>query len=78
MFPPLTHYSKLITVVDPAGRPGGPGSPLFLEQTEAQRAFVGGGTPPPPFSKGMDDRLPYLKDWTQHWKKTNWRLLCAV
>ena len=44
-------------MVDPAGGPGGP--PLFLDQTEAQRAqknFFGDW--PPPLSQGLDDRSP--------------------
>ena len=43
--------------------------PLFLDQTEAQKAkkkFFG-DHPPPPLSKGLDDRAPtYLKVWIQH------------
>ena len=59
-------------MVDPAGGPGGP--PLFLDQTEAQRAqknFFGDW--PPPLSQGLDDRSPpppnsllYLNVWIPH------------
>ena len=45
-------------VADPGEGPGEPGpSPLFLEQTEPQRTEkVLFGDPPPPLSKGLDDR----------------------
>ena len=54
------------TVAEPGEGPLGPGpSPLFLDQTEAQRTeklFF--GEPPPPLtprlSKGLDDRTPAL------------------
>ena len=48
-------------MADPGEGPGGPGAPLFLNQTEARRAqknFLGDRLPPPPFSKGLDDRAP--------------------
>ena len=37
--------------------PGGPGHPLFLDQTETRRAekFFFGDRLPPPLSKGLDD-----------------------
>ena len=43
--------------------PGGPGLPLFLDQTETRRAkkiFLGDRPPPPPHppSKGLDDLDP--------------------
>ena len=38
-------------VADPGEGPGGPGPPLFLDQTE-------GRTPVPSLSKGLDDRVP--------------------
>ena len=48
----------------------GPGFPLFLDQTEAQRAenFLGETAPhPPSLSKSLDDRAPnYLKVWIRH------------
>ena len=52
-------------VADPGEGPGGPGPPLFLDQTE-------GRTPVPSLSKGLDDRVPsppppYLKVWIRHW-----------
>ena len=50
---------------------GGAPPPLFLDQTEAQRAakmFL--ETFPPPLSKGLDDRPtsspPNLKFWIRH------------
>ena len=39
----------------------GPGPPLFLEQTEAQKAqkkVFGDQAPPPPLSQGLDERPP--------------------
>ena len=47
--------------------PGGPGLPLFLDQTETRRAekIFFGDRPPP--SKGLDlDPSPYLKVWIWH------------
>ena len=41
--------------------PGGPGSPLFLEKTEARRDeknFLG-GCPPPTLSEGLDPPLDF-------------------
>ena len=41
--------------------PGGPGLPLFLDQTETRRAkkiFFGDRPPPHPPSKGLDDLDP--------------------
>ena len=46
-------------MADPGEGPGGPGHPLFLDQTEAQKIW-GGETGPPPLSKGLDDRGPPL------------------
>ena len=43
------------TVPDPGDRPGRPGSPLFLDQSEAQRAEKIWGEDQPP--------LPYLRVW---------------
>ena len=46
-------------VANPRERPGGPPSPLFLDQTEVRRAekiFFETGRP------------PYLKVWIRHWK----------
>ena len=64
--PPLSfHYS--------GGFRGGargaqtPPGPLFLDQTEAQRAeknFL--GDRPPRLSKGLDNPPPYLKVWICH------------
>lgn len=47
----------------------GPESPLFLDQTEAQRAKKTFGDPP--FSNGLDDRSPPLPPpnimvWIRH------------
>ena len=45
------------TVVDPGEGPRGPEpSPLFLDQTEAQRGKIFFGRPAPPLSKGLNDR----------------------
>ena len=42
-----------------SGEPGeGPGSPLFLDQTEARRAEKSFLRPPPPLSQGLYDRAP--------------------
>ena len=50
--------------------PGGPGLPLFLDQTETRRTekIFFGDRPPPPPSKGLDDLdpSPYLKVWIWH------------
>ena len=41
------------------GSRGGQASPLFLDQTEAQRAEkLFGRPPPPPLFKGLDDQHP--------------------
>ena len=42
--------------------PGGPGlPPLFLDQTKARRVEKNFWRPaPPPLSKGLDDRCPFL------------------
>ena len=50
-----------ISVADPAAPP----SPsLFLDQTEARREYLRvwmtAPTPPPPLSKGLDDRAPHI------------------
>ena len=69
-------------MADPGKGPGGPAPPpLFLDQTEAQKAKKNffGDHPPPPLSKGLDDRAPtYLKVWIQHWLVPNWEnmILC--
>ena len=45
--------------------------PLFLDQTEAQRAKKNVFETPPPLSQGLNDRAPfppYLKVWIRHWK----------
>ena len=57
---------RLKTVADPGEAP-----PLFLHQTETPRTekmFFLETAPPPPLSKGLDDRapLPYLKVWIRH------------
>ena len=48
-------------MVDPGKGPGGPGPPLFLDQTEVQRAekknFFETEAPPPPLSGGLDPLL---------------------
>ena len=41
-------------MADPGEGSGGLGTPLFLDQTEAQR-----DQRPHPLSKGLDDRLPF-------------------
>ena len=49
------------TVMDPGEGRGGPGTPLFLDQTEAQRAekyFLETGSPSLP--QGLDDQPPPL------------------
>ena len=46
--------------------PGGPGPPLFLNQTKTRRAQKMFLETAPPFSKGLDDRAPlppYLRVW---------------
>ena len=46
-------------VANPGEGPGGPPPPLFLDQTEARRAKKNcwrPPLPPPPLSKGLDDR----------------------
>ena len=66
----LDEYS----VADPREGPGGPPPPLpplFLDQTEAQRAKKNVFETPPPLSQGLNDRAPfppYLKVWIRHWK----------
>ena len=54
-------YASLIPVVDP-GTGQAPPAPIFLDQTEAQRAQKnsGGGDRLPPLSKGLDDLPPPL------------------
>ena len=50
-----------MTVADPGEGPGGPGTPLFSDQTMARRAekkHFGDRFPPPPLTQGLDDRLP--------------------
>ena len=46
------------TVVDPGELPGRPGSPLFLDQSEARRAkkIWGGDQPPTPFYRKVSIR----------------------
>ena len=49
-----------VPVMDPGEEPGGPApSPIFLDQTEAQRAkkFFFESVPPPPLSEGLDPPL---------------------
>ena len=66
------------TVADPGVGPGGPGFPLFLDQTEAPRAkknFVETAPPlshdlddcppPAPLSQGLDLAMVYLEDTTR-------------
>ena len=42
-------------MADPGKGPGRGGPPPFLDQTEKKNFWR---PPPPPFSKGLDDRLP--------------------
>ena len=51
--------AKIYSVADPGEGTGG-AAPLFLDQTEAWRAEKTFWRPPPPFSKGLDDRHPPL------------------
>ena len=49
--------------------PGGPGLPLFLDQTETRRAekiFLGDRLPPPYLRVWMTWTPPYLKVWIRH------------
>ena len=49
--------------------PGGPGHPLFLDQTEARRAekdFFETRTPPPPYLRVGMTAPPYMKVWIRH------------
>ena len=65
--PPLSfHYSGGFRG-GARGAQTAPPRPLFLDQTEAQRAeknFF--GAPPPRLSKGLDNPPPYLKVWICH------------
>ena len=57
----LLSQNNKKAVTDPGEDPRGPGAPLVLDQTEIQRAeknFL--ETPPPPLSKGLDDRASSL------------------
>ena len=54
-----------VPVMDPGEGPGGPAPPppIFLDQTEAQRAKIFlGGDRPPPLCQGLDDRAPPLSE----------------
>ena len=53
---------KACAVADLGEGPGGPGLPLFLDQTEARRAEkkIFFKTAPLPLSQGLDDRPPSL------------------
>ena len=58
----IIYYTILYTAgADPGEGPGGPGHPLFLDQTEAQRAektFIGElRTPYSPSSQGLEPAL---------------------
>ena len=58
---PSLSSPEFYSVADPGERPGGPGLPLFLDQTKARRVeknFL--ETCPPPLSKGLDDHSPFL------------------
>ena len=56
-----------MAVADLGEVPRGAGSPLFLDQTEAQRAKKISLETPSPLSQGLDDRAPpYLKVWIRH------------
>ena len=59
-------------MADPGVGPGGPGFPLFLDQTEAPRAKKNFVETAPPLSHDLDDcppppQLPYLKAWIWQW-----------
>ena len=46
--------------------PGGPGPPLFLDQTEGQKNILGRPDPrAPSLSKGLDDWVPSLPPLSQ-------------
>ena len=52
----------MTTVSDPGEGPGGPGPPIFLDQTKAWKAeniFLDPHPPPPPLSQGPDPVLDY-------------------
>ena len=54
-----------VPVMDPGEGPGRPAPPpIFLDQTEAQRAknFFFETAPPPPLCQGLDDRAPPLSE----------------
>ena len=55
MFVFMDQVVRSITVEDTGE---GPGSPLFLDKTEARRKIF---SRPPPLSKGLDDRPPLSK-----------------
>ena len=61
---PSLSSPEFYSVADPGERPGGPGPPLFLDQTKARRVeknFLETCPPPPlPLSKGLDDHSPFL------------------
>ena len=62
-------------VADPGEGSAEPGpSPLFLEQTEAQRAekvlFGDHPSPPPPYLRVWMTPPPYLKVWIRHCEKS--------
>ena len=52
-----------VPVMDPGEGPGGPAPPIFLDQTEAQRAQIFFfWDRPPPLCQGLDDRAPPLSE----------------
>ena len=59
-WPIILSHGRLIRTSCSGGSRGG--TPLFLDQTEAQRAekFFGGDRNPCPLSKGLDDQPPNL------------------
>ena len=60
MFVLTDRVSWSITVADPGEGPGGAAPPLALDQTEALKAEkkIFSTPPPPPLSKGQNDRPP--------------------
>ena len=64
------------SVAEPGEGPGGTGSPLFLDQTEARRAEKSFLRPPPPRPPYLRVCMtgppsPYLKIWIRHWTNNN-------
>ena len=65
----MSNFTKLhLTVADPGEGSGGPGPPLFLNQTEAQGAekIFFGDCPPPPYLRVWMTAPSYLNVWIRH------------